>query len=157
MSRRPLSSVLPSVLVANRGEIACRIVRTAKRLGMRTIAVHSDADAGAMFVGMADEELAGAAEAEQHLGPVSVDHRLGDHPRAHLQHRVPFQDDQILALVASLAGLDAGGRCNGDEGIADALQQDYAAQRRGQHRQRARLVSRQGVADVVASIPAKPR
>ena len=34
-----------SVLIANRGEIACRIARTAKRLGMRTIAVYSDADA----------------------------------------------------------------------------------------------------------------
>ena len=33
--------MLDSVLIANRGEIACRIIRTAKRLGMRTIAVHS--------------------------------------------------------------------------------------------------------------------
>jgi 3-methylcrotonyl-CoA carboxylase alpha subunit len=33
--------MLQSVLIANRGEIACRIIRTAKRLGMRTIAVHS--------------------------------------------------------------------------------------------------------------------
>ena len=44
-----------SVLIANRGEIACRIVRTAKRLGLRTIAVHSEADAGALFTTMADE------------------------------------------------------------------------------------------------------
>jgi 3-methylcrotonyl-CoA carboxylase alpha subunit len=47
--------VLESVLIANRGEIACRIIRTAKRLGMRTIAVHSEADAHALFVQMADE------------------------------------------------------------------------------------------------------
>jgi 3-methylcrotonyl-CoA carboxylase alpha subunit len=47
--------VFDSVLIANRGEIACRIIRTAKRLGLRTIAVHSDADAGALFVAMADE------------------------------------------------------------------------------------------------------
>jgi 3-methylcrotonyl-CoA carboxylase alpha subunit len=47
--------VLESVLIANRGEIACRIIRTAKRLGMRTIAVHSEADADALFVQMADE------------------------------------------------------------------------------------------------------
>jgi 3-methylcrotonyl-CoA carboxylase alpha subunit len=46
---------LPSVLIANRGEIACRIIRTARALGMRTIAVHSDADAGAPHVRMADE------------------------------------------------------------------------------------------------------
>jgi 3-methylcrotonyl-CoA carboxylase alpha subunit len=47
--------VLESVLIANRGEIACRIIRTAKRLGMRTIAVYSEADADALFVQMADE------------------------------------------------------------------------------------------------------
>src|SRR5919109_2707753 len=44
-----------SVLIANRGEIACRIARTAKRLGLRTIAVYSHADAGALHVRMCDE------------------------------------------------------------------------------------------------------
>lgn len=46
---------LPSILIANRGEIACRVIRTARRLGLRTIAVYSDADAEALFVQMADE------------------------------------------------------------------------------------------------------
>ncbi len=44
-----------SVLIANRGEIACRIARTAKRLGIRTIAVYSTADAGALHVRTCDE------------------------------------------------------------------------------------------------------
>src|SRR5579862_4276673 len=44
-----------SVLIANRGEIACRIARTAKRLGMRTIAVCSEADAGALHTRLCDE------------------------------------------------------------------------------------------------------
>src|SRR5205809_627720 len=39
--------MLPSVLIANRGEIACRIIRTARRLKIRSIAVYSQADAGA--------------------------------------------------------------------------------------------------------------
>ena len=50
-----IAAKLPSILIANRGEIACRVIRTAKRLGLRTIAVHSDADAEALFVQMADE------------------------------------------------------------------------------------------------------
>ncbi|WP_188312062.1 acetyl-CoA carboxylase biotin carboxylase subunit [Salinarimonas soli] len=58
--------MLESVLIANRGEIACRIIRTARRLGMRTIAVYSEADANALFVEMADEaHLIGPAAARE--------------------------------------------------------------------------------------------
>jgi len=45
------------ILIANRGEIACRIIKTAKRLGIATVAVHSDADADALHVEMADEAV----------------------------------------------------------------------------------------------------
>jgi propionyl-CoA carboxylase alpha chain len=45
------------ILVANRGEIACRVMRTAKRMGIRTVAVFSDADRNAMHVRMADEAV----------------------------------------------------------------------------------------------------
>ncbi len=44
-----------NVLIANRGEIACRIIRTARRMGMRTIALHTPADRGALFTRLADE------------------------------------------------------------------------------------------------------
>ena len=43
------------ILIANRGEIACRVIATCKRLGIKTVAVYSDADANAKHVAMADE------------------------------------------------------------------------------------------------------
>jgi propionyl-CoA carboxylase alpha chain/3-methylcrotonyl-CoA carboxylase alpha subunit len=55
-----------SVLVANRGEIACRVFRTARRMGLRTIAIYSEADAGALHVREADEAvLIGPAPARE--------------------------------------------------------------------------------------------
>ncbi len=49
------------ILIANRGEIACRVIKTARRLGIKTVAVYSDADRGARHVAMADEAV--------HIGP----------------------------------------------------------------------------------------
>ena len=57
------------ILIANRGEIACRVIRTAKRMGIKTVAVYSDADARAPHVRMADEavRLGPAPAAESYL------------------------------------------------------------------------------------------
>ena len=57
------------ILIANRGEIACRIIRTAHKMGIATVAVHSDADAGALHVRMADEAvpIGGPAAADSYL------------------------------------------------------------------------------------------
>ena len=49
------------ILIANRGEIACRVIKTARRMGIATVAVYSDADADALHVEMADEKV--------HIGP----------------------------------------------------------------------------------------
>lgn len=61
--------MLQKLLIANRGEIACRIIRTAKRLGIRTVAVYSDADRDAQHVQLADESvyLGPAPSAESYL------------------------------------------------------------------------------------------
>ena len=54
------------ILIANRGEIACRIIKTARRMGVRTVAVYSDADARALHVEQADEKVhIGASPANQ--------------------------------------------------------------------------------------------
>ncbi len=49
------------ILIANRGEIACRVIKTARKMGIKTVAVYSDADRGALHVKMADEAI--------HIGP----------------------------------------------------------------------------------------
>jgi 3-methylcrotonyl-CoA carboxylase alpha subunit len=77
--------VFKKILIANRGEIACRIIRTAKRMGIQTVAVYSDADANAQHVLQADEAF--------HLGgPRPVDSYL--------------RGDAVLA-IAKRAGAEA--------------------------------------------------
>jgi propionyl-CoA carboxylase alpha chain len=56
--------VFKKILIANRGEIACRVIKTARRMGIATVAVYSDADARAPFVQMAGEAV--------HIGPAAA-------------------------------------------------------------------------------------
>ena len=56
-----MTSAIRKILIANRGEIACRIIRTAQKIGIGTVAVYSDADVDALHVTLADESI--------HIGP----------------------------------------------------------------------------------------
>jgi 3-methylcrotonyl-CoA carboxylase alpha subunit len=69
LTKAQRAHMFKTLLIANRGEIACRISRTAQRLGMRAIAVYSDADAGALHTRVADAALriGGAAARESYL------------------------------------------------------------------------------------------
>ncbi len=55
------ASMFKKILIANRGEIACRVIKTARRMGIATVAIYSDADRNALHVRMADEAI--------HIGP----------------------------------------------------------------------------------------
>ncbi len=73
------------ILIANRGEIACRVARTARRMGIRTVAVYSDADVGAMHVAACDEA-----------------HRIGPPPP-----RESYLDGTAILAVAKATGAQA--------------------------------------------------
>ena len=62
------------ILIANRGEIACRVIATARKFGIQTVAVYADADAEAKHVAMADEAVAigPSAAAESYLQPAKI-------------------------------------------------------------------------------------
>lgn len=61
LNRKVNNQMFKKILIANRGEIACRVIKTARAMGIATVAVYSDADARAPFVRMADEAV--------HIGP----------------------------------------------------------------------------------------
>ena len=56
-----MTKKITKILIANRGEIACRVMKTARKMGIATVAVYSDADRKALHVRMADEAV--------HIGP----------------------------------------------------------------------------------------
>jgi 3-methylcrotonyl-CoA carboxylase alpha subunit len=78
-------AALQKILIANRGEIACRVMRTARQLGIRSVAVYSDADRDALHVEMADEA-----------------YRVGEAPA-----RSSYLDSRAILKIAQLSGAQA--------------------------------------------------
>ena len=97
-----------SVLIANRGEIACRIIRTCRRLGIRTVAVYSVADAGALHVSLADEaHCIGPAEASRsYLLPEAIIAAALDHAASAIHPGYGFLSERIeLAELCAANGI----------------------------------------------------
>jgi 3-methylcrotonyl-CoA carboxylase alpha subunit len=121
-----------SVLIANRGEIACRIIRTAKRLGVRTIAIFSAADRGAPHTRLADEahEIGPAPARESYLDGdkiVALARKLGAasiHPGyGFLSENAEFAESCAAAGIVFIGPPPAAIRAMGLKSAAKALMQ----------------------------------
>ncbi len=121
-----------SVLIANRGEIACRIIRTARRLGIASIAIFSEADRGALFTRLADEahEIGPAAARDSYLAAdkiVALAKRTGAaclHPGyGFLSENAEFAEACAAAGVAFVGPPPAAIRAMGLKNAAKALMQ----------------------------------
>jgi 3-methylcrotonyl-CoA carboxylase alpha subunit len=130
--RQEKPKLFNSVLIANRGEIACRIIRTARRLGIRAIAIYSEADRGALFTRLADEahEIGPAAARESYLAGdkiVGLAKRLGAscvHPGyGFLSENAEFAEACAAAGVVFIGPPPAAIRAMGLKNAAKALMQ----------------------------------
>ncbi len=90
--------MLKKILIANRGEIGCRVIRTARKMGIKTVAVYSDADARSPHVLLADEAV--------HIGPSPIA----------LAMRWRWSGGMGCCIKAMIFPMQAwGGRCDGPE------------------------------------------
>ena len=123
------------ILIANRGEIACRVARTARRMGIATVAVYSDADAHSLHVALADEafRIGPAAAAESYLhGDRIIDaaRRSGAnaiHPGyGFLSENAEFAEACARASVTFIGPPAAAIRAMGDKSSAKAIMENAA-------------------------------
>ncbi len=118
------------LLIANRGEIACRVIRTAKRLGIRTIAIYSDADRNARHVVLADEAVpvgpAPARDSYLHIDAVIAAARQAKADSIHpgygfLSENAAFAEACAAAGIVFVGPPPAAIRAMGDKSAAKAL------------------------------------
>ena len=102
------------ILIANRGEIACRVIKTARKMGIQTVAIYSDADRQALHVQMADEAI--------HIGPPPANQSTK--PRTPAWTITPTHE-RSSALSSRNHGRSASMRA-----VADVLSAPVAARRR---------------------------
>ena len=111
------------ILIANRGEIACRIIKTARRMGIETVAVYSEADKDALHVEMADTAVAiGPPEAAKSY--LLID-RIVEACKASGAQAVGHEQDEIVR------GLRVGGADLEGEGSAGRHEQGIRPERHG--------------------------
>jgi 3-methylcrotonyl-CoA carboxylase alpha subunit len=120
------------ILIANRGEIACRVMRTARRIGVATVAVYSEADEGALHVAMADEaRLVGPSPARQsYLNAAAIIAAVRDtgaeaiHPGyGFLSENADFAEACAAAGIVFIGPAPAAMRAMGSKAAAKALMQ----------------------------------
>ena len=91
------------ILIANRGEIACRVIRTAKKLGVRTVAVYSDADSKAKHVGLVTIRMFNCIRIMHILLQADEAYRIGPAISEH-----SYLDQDKLLEVARACGAQVG-------------------------------------------------
>jgi 3-methylcrotonyl-CoA carboxylase alpha subunit len=125
-----MPAMFSKILIANRGEIACRIIRTTRHLGIATVAVYSEADRGAMHVALADEAIfiGPAAARESYLDGAKIieaAHHCGAqaiHPGyGFLSENADFADSCASAGVVFIGPPAAAIRAMGDKAQAKSL------------------------------------